>query len=237
MSPFFPETSLVATPTVGLEDLQRATFWVFFEGMTNSLAEMETYWKQRDLDFDSRVGTTLAPTTLEPIPPANFHEGHKPSLLTGSPENYPNLCVFAMQANPAPESAKYDQIDAWFDNLLVEIMVKGLTEDETNRRIQRTAEAAVLCVRRNPMLGGASYGLNTPPTIIIGDLFAVRSSSQGGAYPGQPGSSGDPNGGRYVWQGAQIQFRIQKDSAPPSSGPGTFADASQIDYSQHIDQG
>lgn len=237
MSPVTPY-SLVSTPLVGLEDLQRATFYVFFEGMANSLNEIEAYWADRDVIYDERVGTTLAPTILEPIPNSNFHEGHKPSLINGSPEDYPNLAVFAMQASPAPESIKYDQIDAWMDNLLVEVMVKGQSEDETNRRIQRTVEAAVLCVRRNPTLGGATYGIATTPSIVISDLFAVRSTSQGGGgYVGQPGDSGAATGGRYVWQGAQIQFRIQKDSSPPSSGQGTLADASQIDYSQHIDQG
>jgi hypothetical protein len=233
----FTPFSLVSTPLVGLEDLQRAAFYTFFEGMNNSLIEISDYWAARDIIYDQRVGTSLAPTVLEPIPATNFHEGHKPSLINASPEDYPNLAVFAMQANPAPESNRYDQIDAWLNSLLVEVMVKGTAEDETNRRIQRMVEATVLCIRRNPTLGGASYGIANTPSIVISDLFAVRSSSQGGAYPGQPGDLLTPTGGRYVWQGAQIQFRIQKDSSPPSSGPGTFAEASQIDYSQHIDQG
>jgi hypothetical protein len=234
--PLIPFT-LTETPLVGLEDLQRAAFWVFFEGMNNALQEISDYWAPRDLVYDQRVGTTLAPTVLEAIPTNNFHTGHKPSLVNGSPDNYPNLCVFAMQATPAAESNNYDQIDAWLDSLLVEVMVKGPDEDVTNRRIQRTVEAAVMCIRRNPTLGGSTYGLANAPSIVISDLFAVSSSSQGGAYQYQPNPMGMVDGGRYVWQGAQIQFRIQKDSSPPSSGPGTFAEASQIDYSQYIDQG
>jgi hypothetical protein len=232
-----PSFTLLETPLIGLEDIQRAAFFVFVKGMTNALNEIAEYWAPRDLKYDNQMGASLAPTTLEQIPSTNFHEGHKPSLLKGSPEGYPNLAVFAMQADPSPEDLRFDQIDSWIAQLLIEVMVKGLDEDTTNRRIQRTVEAAVLCIRRNPNLGGATYGLNTRPSIVISDLFAVRSPSQGGAYPRQPEADGDRTGARYVWQGAQIRFRVQKDSSPPASGSKTFDEASQVDYRQFIDQG
>lgn len=238
-------TTLIETPLVGLEDVQRAAFYVFFEGMNNALSEIDSYWYPRDQQFDAVTGSSLAPVVTEQIPSSNFHEGHKPSLIKGSPEDYPNLAVFATQADPSAENARFDQIDSWQDSMLIEVMVKAPApnpkdqsgETICNRRIQRTVEAAVLCLRRNPNLGGAVYGLNQWPSIVISDLFAVRSPSQGGAYSGQSGSSGARTGERYVWQGAQIRFRIQKDSAPPSSGAGTFAESSQVDYSRYIDQG
>jgi hypothetical protein len=146
---------------------------------------------------------------------------------------------------PSPESDRFDQMDSWQDSVLVEIMVKagpttnqqGGDIDETveelvNRRCHRTAEAVVLCLRRNINLGGAVNGILTAPSISIGDVFAVRSTGQGGAYPAQGGS-----GGRYIWQGASIEFRVQKDSVLPADGAATFAKASSVDYGQYIDQG
>src|SRR5438309_7529424 len=130
-----------------------------------------------------------------------------------------------MQADPSPEDLRFDQIDSWIDQLLIEVMVKGTDETTTNRRIQRAVEAAVLCIRRNPNMGGATYGLNTRPSIVISDIFAVRSPSQGGAYQNQPDQSGSRTGARYIWQGAQIRFRIQKDSVTPASGSETFVGA------------
>ena len=224
--------SLISTPVIGLADLQRAAFFVFVEGMENALEEIAAYWLPRDQHYDLMMGTTLAPTILESIPVSNFHEGHKPSLINGMPDNYPNLAVFATQANPSPQDQGLDQEDSLIDTLLVEVMVKGNAEDETNRRVQRTVEAAVMCLRRNSTLGGAIDGYVAAPNVIISDLFAVRNVSQGGAYPGEGGT-----GGRYLWQGAQITFRLQKESVIPSSGPGTFAGASQVDYSANIDQG
>lgn len=229
------QRTLIDTPLVGLEDLQRAAFYVFFEGMNNALIEIQAYWLTRDVEFNNVTGRGLSPTVLEAIPNANFHEGHKPSLIKADPSFYPNLAVFATQAHPLPEGDRFDHMDSWLDSLLVEVMVKGDDEETTNRRIQRTVEAAVMCLRRNPTLGGAIFGLQTAPTIIISDLFAVNSPSQGGAYAGERKTA--PVGQRYLWQGAQIQFRIPKDSITPSSGPGTFAGASQIDYSSQIDQG
>lgn len=223
--------TLLKTPTVGLEDLQRTVFYMFVGGMNNALDAVSEYWEPRDQLYDEKMGTHYAPTTLEWIPCDNFHEGHKPSLVNGLPEIYPNLSVFAMQATPAAEDPALDEYNAWLDNLLVEIMVKGLEEVETNRRVQRTAEAAVLCLRRNLNLGGATHGIVEAPSVVISDLFAVRSISQGGAYPGEAAS-----GGRYVWQGAQINFRVQKDAVLPR-GSEPFADSSQVDYSKYIDQG
>lgn len=237
--------TLLNTPLVGLEDLQRAAFYVFFEGMNNAIDEISDYWIPRDQEFDQLTGSSFSPIALEHISNENFHEGHKPSLLRGSPENYPNLTVFATQADPSAENSRFDQIDSWLNSLLVEVMVKApapnpqdqSSETICNRRIQRTAEAVVLCLRRNQNLGGANYGLNQWPSILISDISAVRSPSQGGAYPGQQGSSGARTGERYVWQGAAIRFRIQKDAIPALSGAGTFAESSQIDYSKYIDQG
>lgn len=231
------DTTLVSTPLVGLEDLQRATLYVLFEGMNNTLDEIQARWESRDQRFNVVMGQSIPATILEHIKPANFYEGHKPSLIRGNPDLYPNVAVFGTQATPAPESDRFDHLDAWLDSLLVEVMVRGDDEETTNRRIQRTVEAVILCLRRNPTLGGAVFGMQTAPTIIISDLFAVNSPSQGGAYPGERNSTGSTPGARYLWQGAQIQFRVQKDSVIPSSGPSTFADASQIDYSQFIDQG
>lgn len=225
--------TLIQTSVVGLEDFQRAAFYVFFEGMNNTLTEIESYWAERDQIFNTRTARDIPPTTLEPIPNDNFHEGHKPSLVNGTPEGYPNLAVFATQAAPSPYDEGLDVEDSWIDTLLVEVMVKGLSEEETNRRIQRTTEAAVMCLRRNMGLGGATDGYTAAPGIVISDLFAVRSASQGGAYTGELGS-----GARYLWQGSQITFRVQKESTQqPSDGPDTFAKASTVDYSAQIDQG
>lgn len=232
--------SLLDTPLVGLEDVQRAAFYVFFEGVNTALEQIESYWAERDQIFVERTGIDLDKTTLEEIPAQNFHEGHKPSLIRGTPEDYPNLAVFATRATVAAESDRMDQMDAWVNSLLVEIMVKAegdtdadhRAEEIVNRRCHRTAEAVVLTLRRNINLGGAVRGIMTAPTISLGDVFAVRSTSDGGGYPGQGGS-----GGRYLWQGASIEFRVQKDSVLPSSGGETFGSASQVDYGQHVDQG
>jgi hypothetical protein len=224
--------TLIDTPVVGLEDLQRSAFYVFFEGMNNALSEIEAYWLPRDQIYNTRTNQSIPPTTLEPIPNGNFHEGHKPSLVNGTPEGYPNLAVFATQAAPSPYDRALDVQDSWLITLLVEIMVKGANEDETNRRVQRNIEAAVMCLRRNLGLGGATDGYLGAPSIVVSDLFAVRSVSTGGAYPGESGS-----GARYLWQGAAITFRMLKESTLPTDGPDTFAKASQVDYSAQIDQG
>lgn len=231
-TPTAPPFTLIDTPLVGLEDVQRAAFYVFFEGLNNALVEIAAYWLTRDQEFDTRVGTSLSPISLETVPVSNFHEGHKPSLIKGTPADYPNIAVFATRADPGPENSSLDQMDQWADSLLVEIMVKALDEDTVNRRVHRMAEAAVLCIRRNKTLGGAVSDMSVMPRVNISDVSAVRSPSSAGGYKGQGGT-----GDRYIWQGASLNFGVLKDSVLPSSGAGTFSSASQVDYSQYIDQG
>jgi hypothetical protein len=227
-------TTLITTPVVGLEDIQRAAFYAFFENFNTVLAEVEASWIDKDQIFNQRTGRNIAPITLEQIPSDNFHEGHKPSLIQNGPDGYPNLAVFAMRADPSAETDSFDQIDSWSDSLLVEIMVKaeadeenpGLGEEIVNRRIQRTTEAAMICLRHNPTLGGAVTGLENTPTVIVSDVFAMKATPSEGGY-----------GKRYIWQGSAIQARIRKDSVSPPPIGGIFSGASQTNYSQFIDQG
>jgi hypothetical protein len=217
--------SLLDTPLVGLEDLQRNAFYVLFEGLNNALSQIEDYWKDRDTEFDTVTGRTTAPTTLEQFSPDNFHEGHKPSLIRGTPDKYPNVAVFAMSASPSAESAQFDHFDSWSTLVLIEIMVKGDDEDLVNRRIQRTTEAAIVCLRKNPTLGGAVTGFESSPEIDISDVFALKANPSNGGY-----------GDRLIWQGSAVQWRVRKDSITPPSG-SIFAQSSETDYSQYIDQG
>lgn len=218
--------TLLTTPTVGLEEIQRAAFFVFYEGFNPALVDVAAYWNPRDVLFDQHTNRKTAPTTLEPISNKNFHEGHKPSLVKGTVDDYPNLAVFATRADPSPESDQFDQMDSWSDAVLIEIMVKATDEDAVNRRIQRAAEAAVICVRQNPTLGGAVTGLEGVPNVVIGDVFAVRETPNQGGY-----------GQRFIWQGAAINFRIRNDSVTPGLPGSIFSQSSQVDYSQFIDQG
>lgn len=216
--------SLIQTPVTGLEDIQRATFYMFFSKMNGMLQQISDYWTPRDLRFDEVTGRSTSPTVLESIPNANFHEGHKPSLINGAPENYPNLAVFAMRADPNEEDGPFDQIDSWSDQILVEIMVKGEDEDLVNRRIQRTTEAAVACLREYPTLGGAVLGPESSPVVTISDVFALKADPSNGGY-----------GERLIWQGSAIEWIIQKKSTQPQSP--IFSQSSQTDYSKYIDQG
>ena len=230
---FLPDqTTLVTAPIVGMEAVQRACFYVLFEGVNNAIDELSDYWTAFDLEFDTVTGRSLSPTVVEHVDPANFHEGHKPSLLTQNPLSYPSIAVMVANASPSEESNRFDTVDSWSDLVMIESMVKGTEEDETNRRIQRLSEAIVMSIRRNPTLGGAVFGIELTPFISISDLFRFQSPTQGGAYPGQA-----PNGADFLWMGSQIIFRVRKDAVYPSSGPGTFAEASQVEYSANIDQG
>lgn len=219
-------TTLIETPVVGLEDLQRAAFYVFFENFNATLQAVSDYWTQRDLDFDTHTGRTTAPTVLEQIKNDNFHEGHKPSLIRSPPEGYPNLSVMALRADPSSETDRFDQMDSWSDSLMIEILVKATDEDAVNRRIQRTTEAAMICLRRNPTLGSSVYGLENTPTVMISDVFALKSDAGSGGY-----------GERFIWQGSQISWRVRKDSTSPGPNASIFQHSASTDYSQFIDQG
>lgn len=226
-------TTLLDTPTVGLEDIQRLAFYVFFKKFNDVLDQVAGYWASRDLEFDTLTSRVTSPTDLEHIPNDNFHEGHKPSLLLGKPSDFPNLSVFANRSNPGPESSQFDQLNQWMDNLLIEIMVKAQDEETVNRRIQRTTEAAILLLTSNPTLGGAVTGFEASPATIISDVFAVRTNAKEGGYQSTVLQGGE----RYIWQGSQITLQIRKDSIQPPSLAAPFSEASATDFYSQIDQG
>lgn len=218
--------STLLTPAVGLEDLQRASFYVLFESMNTVIRQVSVYWNNKDARFDVVTGRKTSPTTIESIPNNNFHEGHRPSLIQSDPSGYPNIAVFAMRADPSSESNLLDQVDSFSDSILIEIMVKAEDEVVVNRRIQRTTEAAAIAIRNNQTMGGAATGLETAPSVIISDVFALKSNASKGGY-----------GTRYIWQGSALQYKIRKDAILPGPDGNIFAGTGQTDYSSFIDQG
>lgn len=214
------------TPAVGLEDLQRASFYVLFESVNIVIPQVSAYWNAKDARFDVVTGRKTSPTSIEPIANDNFHEGHRPSLILSDPTGYPNLAVFAMRADPSSENNQLDHFDSFSDSILIEIMVKANDEIVVNRRIQRTTEAVAIAIRNNQTMGGACTGLETAPSVIISDVMAMKSNASKGGY-----------GQRYIWQGSALQYRIRKDAVLPGLDGDIFAGTGQTDYSRFIDQG
>jgi hypothetical protein len=220
---------LIGTPLIGLEFLQRQAFRVLFENLNGVIEEIESYMALSDEEISTLTGREYVPTTIERIDAANFYEGHRPSLMDGSVERYPNVAVMAFNAS-ANDDDDLDQLDSYRDLLTVEAMVKSLnSEEEVNRRIQRTAEAVNITLLRDQTLGGIITGFEGVPAVEVSNVFKAKSSKGYGAD--------------WLWQGVRLDYVVRKEAVRPTSSTSEIFRASpevgrnSIDYSRFIDQG
>jgi len=197
-------TLILKNPTLGLEEVQRAAFYILFERLNDAIGLVESYWTPLDEERSIRTGIPIPATTLERVLPGNFHEGHRPSLLRAPIEAYPNVAVMAFRATPGPGSDLFDHVDVYRDQLWIEMMVKSqIDEVETNRRAQRMAAAVNTCMIQNQSLEGIVSGLETGPTAVVSDLFVRKERTSYGA--------------EWYWQGARLEYSVRKETVvqPP----------------------
>lgn len=220
-------STLALTPTFGLAEIQRASLRVLFATVNDVIDEMNAAKTQEDIAFETFLGRPDPKGTLvEHIAPENFHEGHRPSLIKAPVENYPNLCCWTVRAVPTGESSSSDHSDIFSVLLFIEMMVRATAqedEEDVNRRISRTAEAAHIALGRDPYMGGLISGMTAPPTLNLSDVFVRREQTSFGP--------------QWYWQGARLEYAVRKDAVQPSSTPGSiFAPRSSLFEGLDIDQ-
>jgi hypothetical protein len=192
-----------------LEGLQDQAAIILAEEVNEEIASIDGQRVEADNALYTVLGlVTTLPMACEPI--VEFHPGHRPSLIDAPIEHYPNLSVMAYQAQPRTSS---DDQGTWYGvTVSVEVMVKAVGSDDedrftrenqaaeelVNRRVQRTARAVHNVMLRDRSLGGflIGSGLGDTPTRTIGDAFARREK--------------DGSGARWLWQGARMDFTIDK---------------------------
>jgi hypothetical protein len=209
-------TTLVSTPTVGLEEIEREAFLVLFDNINAVQDAVADYWSTPDQDFATRTGRTYEPLTLETVEPDNFHHGPTPSLIKAPIERYPNVSVWVSRATSA--NLDFDHQSSWNLTLNVEVMAKGGNEHDVNRRAIRLAEAANICIRRNRTLNGAVGEISTDPTFVPGDTFVRRENT---AY-----------GPQWFWRGARLEYAVRKEATFPSGGTSVAASYPGLDIDQ-----
>lgn len=204
--------TLLLDTTFGLGQVQRAALRQIFSNLNDVIDEINSIMVPEDTEFEEFLGReNPSGTSVEHIESANFHEGHRPSLIKAPISEYPNCCVWCVRAIPTAESALMDHGASYNDLLYVEIMVKaspGEDEEDVNRRIERTAEAAHICLMRDPSLGGKVTGFSSEPTLNLSDVFVRRERTS--------------TGPQWYWQGARIEYAARKDAVQPSSTPGSI---------------
>jgi hypothetical protein len=201
--------TLVTAPIIGLEQVQRELFYAFFEGINPAIVEVADFMATSDETFAVRTGRPYAATVVEPIEPDNIYEGHRPSLIKAPVDRYPNCSVWTVRAVPAPGSASLDQVSVYRDLAFVEVMVKSAdSEEEVNRRLLRTVEAANIVVMQDPTLGGTVHGIDDDVTVNVSDVFTRTERT---AY-----------GPEWYWQGARLEYTVRKEAVLPSSSTGSI---------------
>ena len=212
-------TTIIAEPILGLEQVQRAMLFQLMDNVNPALAEVAAWMADSDQVLATRQGADYTPTVIEPIAPQNFVEGHRPSLIDAPVESYPNCAVWAVRAEPTAESAAFDQISVHTDMIYVEVMVKSIaSEEEVNRRIQRTVEAVNIAVMQDRTLGGAVQPIESDPVAELSDVFTRKERTAYGAV--------------WFWQGARLEYAVRKEAVYPSSDSGSFFRTPQYEIDQ-----
>jgi hypothetical protein len=195
--------TLVHTPLLGLEDIQRQAVYVLMGELNTVLVEVQGAFADSDRDFAAKMNRPYEPTTLEMVEDQNFHEGHTPSLINSDIDGYPNVSVMAYRAAPSPADAQYDHQTIYLDQLVIDTMVKSITsEEEVNRRARRMTEAVNICLMRNQTLNGIVQGFDSSPTIRISDVFTRKERTSYGP--------------EWFWQGSRLEYAVRKEAVHAS---------------------
>lgn len=204
-------TLLINSATTGLERIQREAFLILFDNLNDAIAEAEAQWVDLDSDFWAHTGRTPRAITVELVDPANFHYGHRPSLIKAPISEYPNCSVIGDRVGPSANDV-LDQLTVRENRLAVEVMAKSdVDEDEVTRRIQRMADAANAVLIANTTLNGVVQEIVGPLRVFITDLQVRKERT----------SHGKP----WFWQGARLEYGVQKESAIPGPSGGFLRSA------------
>jgi len=205
--------TIIQNTLVGLEEVQYAAWRQLFDGLNTAIDDVAAYFTPNDLEVWELQGNDpleFIPVVVENVDPQNFYRGHVQSLVRNAPiDRFPNCCVFTTQATPATNSQSLDQLEAYRDTLIVEIMTKSeKDEQEVNRRALRTAEAVNITLQRDTTLGGIIHGFDSAPSVIVGDVFIRKETT---AY-----------GPEWFWQGVRLEYAVRKEAELPSSEGSVF---------------
>lgn len=182
--------------SIGLERVGRQMLLQLYDGLNTEIAARNTLWVSRDQTFATQTGLVVPPITLETVVATNFHHGHIPSLIDAPVEKYPNVAVLASSARPTGGDSGIDQGDEYIITAYVEIMIKSLvSQEETNARALRMAEAVHTVIMRDTTLGGIVTGADLVSADIT-DVFIRREAKARGT--------------EWFWQGSRLDYNIRK---------------------------
>ncbi len=201
---------LVDLPTAAIEQVQRGALLLLHETLNDMLVEMQPKWQASDMEFATMMGWDYEEIILEPVENENFYEGYRTSLLEAPRYKYPNVACMCGQAGPGPGTELYDHQEIYRLPLVVEVMVKASPDEgETvcNKRAERMADAALMCMTRDPTLGGVVSGWITAPTVRLTELTSRKDRE--GTGKSQRASYGST----WYWQGARLEFAVRKEAS------------------------
>lgn len=185
------------TASTKLEQIGRQVLLNLAANVNTEIGNQATIWAPRDVEYAQKMEITYTPIDLEPIPKANMHYGHIPSLVDAPVGEYPNVSVLAPEVSEmGSDDQGWDQFGVDYDvNLYVEIMAKSLySEEEVNSRIQRTTDAVNIVVMRDHRVGGLTTEIKFV-SVGISDVFKRKELQVQGAD--------------WYWQGSRIDYTLK----------------------------
>lgn len=181
------------------ELIGRSALMQLLASVNTEIAIHASAWAARDMELDSVRGLSYSPVELEAVAYEHMYHGHIPTLIDAPLELYPNLSVMASRVSDIPNGGWDQEGHLHRVELAVEVMVKSLeSEENVNKRIQRTSDAVNQVILNDPTLRGLVSSTEFV-SVDVSDVFVRREEKS--------------RGPRWFWQGARLEYTIDKPAA------------------------
>jgi hypothetical protein len=193
------------------EQIQRAAKAQIMNYLPEITEQLQTVWEHRDKEYIEKIGGSYKRLVIPSVEKKHFFTGTKHiSVLKADLDLWPFVITYASDAKPY--AIQEDQFDTYSVPLCVEIFccngpIENETELHTERgweieqeldsMLQRLSDAVLMCIRKDPSLGG-----------VVGQIEKPNNATT--SLPWSRKEAGTETGNYYIFQGKQFDFTVQK---------------------------
>jgi hypothetical protein len=184
---------------LGLELIQGEMCLVLQNGLLNELPRLSSAYSGWDLSLSQQLqNEQLEPMHLEQ--PAGFFPGHRRSMINLPKEMYPCISTMAYQSsrNAAEDGDQYEGNQV---TVYIEGIVKGETEGEVNRAVQRYAEACHNVLVDSRTINNCVSSVPPPTVTIYDEVDRTEGQALGDGF-------NDAAGSVWWWQAFRLQYTL-----------------------------
>jgi len=193
-----------------LEQVQRSAKAQIMKYLPEITKQLQSVWDERDEEYCELINVAYSKVKIPNVDKQNFYTGIKPSLLLAPVQMWPSITVWCHDSKASMFQAdQYDTNDA---KLGIEVLCNAgpinkeklhlkegiLLEQQLDSQIQRLTDAVLMCIKKDPALGGVIHGAIEKPANVTTSLPWSRQDEQTSNW--------------YIFQGKLCEYTVQKNT-------------------------